>query len=53
MARPKKYTPEELSERKKAQRLAWYARNRDKVLAQYAEKHKKTPKYLEYVETKK
>ena len=50
MARPKKYTAEELDAKKKAQRLAWYAKNRSKVLAKYAEKHKKTPKYLAYVE---
>ena len=52
MARPKKYTAEELNERKKAQRLAWYAKNRTKVLAKYAEKHKKPAQYLAFVEIK-
>ena len=53
MPRPKKYTEEELDVRKKAQRLAWYAKNREKVLAKYAEKHKKAPQYLAFVEKSK
>jgi len=53
MARPKKYTEAELNERKKAQRLAWYAKNREKVLAKYAEKHQKKPQYLAFVEKSK
>ena len=49
MARPRQFTAEQLHERKKAQRLAWYAKNRERILQDYKVNKAKPKKYEKYL----